>query len=48
MPTSSESLTLYGGAAEKFREARAELEERWGFEPSKAQVVAYALGESDL
>lgn len=43
-----EDLTLYGETAEEFREVRQRLEDRWGFEPNKAQVVAYMMGESEL
>lgn len=48
MPKKREDITLYGDAAEEFRETRQRLEERWGFEPSKSQVVAYMMGEADL
>ncbi|MGB9987312.1 hypothetical protein [Salarchaeum japonicum] len=48
MPKQREDITLYGEPAEAFRDARSRLEDRWGFEPTKSQVVAYILGESDL
>lgn len=48
MPKGREDITLYGDLAEYFRDAREELEEEWGFEPNKSQVVAHALSNTDL
>jgi hypothetical protein len=43
MPQPSESATLYGDKAELFREIQDDLEERWGYEPSNAETVAYLM-----
>jgi len=48
MPKGREDVTLYGDRAEYFRQVREELREKWGFEPSKSQVVAFALSNTDL
>jgi len=34
MAKKSESLTLYGGKAERFRELKEDLEDRLGYEPT--------------
>jgi len=43
----TESVTLYGGKARRFREVQAILEDRRGWEPSNAEVVAYLLAQFD-
>lgn len=47
MPKPSESVTAYGGKAERFREVKEEIEEVRGWEPSNSEVLAVLLGEFD-
>lgn len=47
MPRQKEDLTLYGGRAERFREIREQLEEEYGYEPSKPEVVGELMREFD-
>jgi len=41
------SVTLYGGKARRFREVSDVLEDRRGWEPDNAEVVAYLLAQFD-
>lgn len=43
----TESVTLYGGKARRFREVKEALEERRGWEPNNAEVVAHLLADFD-
>jgi len=47
MAKKSESLTLYGGKAERFRELKEDLENRLGYEPTKPEVIGHLLYHYD-
>ena len=40
-----ESITLYGGRAERFREIKSEIEESLGYEPSNAESLGLIMSE---
>lgn len=45
MTKPSESFTLYGERAERFREVRKDIEERLGYEPSNAEAIGLVMSE---
>lgn len=47
MARPSESVTAYGGKADRFREVAAVIEEQRGYEPSNSEVLSVLLGEFD-
>ena len=40
MPRDKIPITLYGAQADRFEEIRDELEDEYGYEPKRPQVVA--------
>jgi len=47
MPRPSESITAYGGKAERFREVKEFLTEQRGWEPTNSEVLGVLLSEFD-
>ena len=47
MAEPTESLTLYGGKARRFREVKEALEERRGWEPDNSEVVGVLMAQFD-
>lgn len=47
MPKPSESITLYGERAERFREIRHDLEKKLGYTPTNAEAVGIVMSEWD-
>lgn len=45
MTKPSESITLYGERAERFREIREDIESRLGYEPSNAEAIGIVMSE---
>ncbi|MDH5019037.1 hypothetical protein [Halobacterium rubrum] len=45
MAKPSESVTLYGDKAELFREIKAEMADRKGFEPGNAETLAELMAD---
>jgi hypothetical protein len=44
-PGGVESFKLHGERAERFREIRADLTDRLGYKPSKAETIGRVMGE---
>lgn len=47
MAKPSESITLYGGKAKRFREIQQHIEEERGWEPSNSEVLAVLMSDFD-
>lgn len=47
MAKPSESITAYGGKAERFREIREHIEEERGWEPTNSEVLGVLMAEFD-
>lgn len=48
MAKPSESITLYGERAERFREIRKDIENRLGYKPTNAETLGIIMSEWDL
>mgnify|MGYP006288897427 CR=1 FL=1 len=47
MPSSRESVDLYGGKARRFRELQDELEEELGYRPTKPETIGHLFEHYD-